>query len=170
MIRGGASDGVWHGSAHGVPRRGYAKIKRSLALVLFAGGLVAAASAQSDGPKIILPDALGWAGPPQLPALKAAWMLGAEHQPGPYILRVRLAENGLIPPHTHPDERNTTVLSGTIHVGFGASFEPGRVVAVPAGAVYVVPANVPHYIWARDGNAEYQEAGVGATATVMLKP
>ena len=45
-----------------------------------------------------------------------------------------------------------------------------KVVAIPTGAVYVAPADVPHYIWAKDGNAEYQEAGEGLTATVMLKP
>jgi len=41
------------------------------------------------------------------------------------------------------------------------------VIAVPTGAVYVAPANVSHYIWAKDGNVEYQETGVGPTGTVM---
>ena len=62
------------------------------------------------------------------------------------------------------------MLSGTIYVGFGETFDASKVVAVPAGAVYVAPADVPHYIWAKNGNAEYQEAGGGQTATVMLKP
>lgn len=145
-------------------------MKRLLTLLVFSAGFVAQATAQSDVPTPILPDALRWEGPPQIPALKAAWMLGSEQQPGPYVLRVRLAANGLIPAHTHPDRRYTTVLSGTIHVGFGESFDAGKIVAVPAGAVYVAPANVPHYLWAKDGDAEYQEAGDGPTATVMLKP
>lgn len=145
-------------------------MKRWLALLVFSAGFIAQATAQSDVPTPILPDRLHWAGPPQLPALQAAWVLGSEQKPGPYILRVRLAANGLIPAHTHPDERHTTVLSGTIYVGFGEAFDASKVVAVPAGAVYVAPANVPHYIWARDGDAEYQESGGGQTATVMLKP
>ena len=145
-------------------------MKRLLALLLLCGGLVATAAAQSEVPTPILPDRLHWQGPPQIPALKAAWVLGTEQKPGPYILRVRLAASGLIPPHTHPDQRNTTVLSGTIYVGFGETFDADKVVVIPTGAVYVAPAEVPHYIWAKDGNAEYQEAGVGLTATVMLKP
>ena len=145
-------------------------MKRLLALLLFSAGFVAQATAQSNAPTPILPDALRWEGPPPIPALKAAWVLGAEQKPGPYILRVRLAASGLIPPHTHPDQRNTTVLSGTIYVGFGETFDADKVVVIPTGAVYVAPAEVPHYIWAKDGNAEYQEAGVGLTATVMLKP
>ena len=68
----------------------------------------------------------------------------------------------------HPDERSSTVLSGTIYVGFGEIFDEARLVAIPAGAVYVAPANVPHYVWAKDGEAVYQEAGVGPTATTII--
>ena len=42
-------------------------------------------------------------------------------------------------------------------------------VVIPAGAVYVTPAHVPHYIWAKDGEALYQESGIGPTATVIIK-
>ena len=48
-------------------------------------------------------------------------------------------------------------------------FDESKVVAIPAGGVYVAPANVAHYVWARDGEAIYQEAGVGPTATVPVK-
>ena len=145
-------------------------MKQLLTLLVLSIGFAAQAAAQSEAPTPILPDALRWQGPPQIPALRATWVLGSERQSGPYVLRVRLAASGLIPPHTHPDQRNTTVLSGTIYVGFGETFDADKVVVIPTGAVYVAPAEVPHYIWAKDGNAEYQEAGVGLTATVMLKP
>lgn len=144
-------------------------MKQLLALLVLGIGFAAQASEPGAAPTPILPDALRWEGPPQISALKAAWILGAEQKPGPYMLRTKLAANGQIPPHTHPDQRNATVLSGTIYVGFGETFDAGKVVAIPTGAVYVVPAGTPHYIWAKDGNAEYQEAGVGPTATVILK-
>ncbi|MDK9705779.1 MAG: cupin domain-containing protein [Desulforhopalus sp.] len=121
-------------------------------------------------PEPILPESLRWGGPPNLPALQGAWVLGAEGVPGNYILRVKLAAGGKIPPHTHPDERNTTVLSGTISVGFGEQFDASQVVSVPAGAVYVAPADVPHYIWAKEGPVVYQEAGTGPTKTSFIKP
>ena len=41
-----------------------------------------------------------------------------------------------------------------------------QVVAVPAGAIYVAPANVMHYVWAKDGAVEYQETGVGPTRSM----
>lgn len=126
--------------------------------------------ADATAPAPILPESLHWFSPPGNPAVQGAWMLGAEDKPGEYLLRVKLAADARLPPHTHPDARHTTVLSGTLYVGFGAAFEPARVVAVPAGAVYVAPAGVAHYLWAKDGAVEYQESGVGPTATVFHQP
>jgi quercetin dioxygenase-like cupin family protein len=139
-----------------------------LVTLLVASVLASVAQAQSGAPVPILPDSLRWVSPAGVSGLQAAWVLGAERNPGIYLLRVKLAAGARIPPHTHPDERNTTVLSGTIYVGFGATFDEANVVAVPAGAVYVAPANVPHYAWAKEGDAIYQECGVGPTGTVFV--
>ncbi|MBI3897759.1 MAG: cupin domain-containing protein [Gammaproteobacteria bacterium] len=127
------------------------------------------AVADAPAPAPIVPDQLTWAGPPDNPALKGAWVQGAEQKTGPYLLRVKLAAGGKIPPHTHPDERSSTVLAGTIYVGFGDTFDETKVVAVPTGAVYVAPANVPHYVWAKQGAAVYQEAGTGPTGTAFIR-
>jgi uncharacterized RmlC-like cupin family protein len=61
------------------------------------------------------------------------------------------------------------VLSGSIHVGFGELFDERKVVVIPTGGVYVAPAGVPHYVWAKDGDAVYQESGFGPTATEFVK-
>lgn len=126
------------------------------------------ATAQSINPEPILPDTLGWGSPPNMPGIQGAWIVGTEKKPGPYLLRVRLAPGARILPHTHPDERNTTVLAGTIYVGFGEQFDENKVVAVPVGAVYIAPAGVPHFIWSKEGEALYQEAGMGPTATSFI--
>lgn len=126
------------------------------------------ATAQDITPQPILPDTFRWASPPNMPGIQGAWVMGSEKKPGPYILRVKLSPGASIPPHTHPDERNTTVLAGTIYVGFGEEFDENTVVAVPAGAVYIAPANVPHCIWSKEGEAIYQEAGIGPTETSFI--
>ena len=140
-----------------------------IAVLLLAGSVFSTvAVAQSNAPVPVLPDTLRWVSPPNVSGLQAAWVLGAEQKPGPYLLRVRLATGARIPPHTHPDQRISTVLAGIIYVGFGKSFDETQVVAIPTGAVYVAPAHVLHYIWAKDGEAMYQEAGVGPTGTLFL--
>ncbi len=139
-----------------------------LAVILMIGSVAGLAMAATPLPTPILPERLHWASPPNHPALQSAWILGAEAQPGLYLLRVKLAAGGKIPPHTHPDERNTTVLSGTLHVGFGATFNETTLVAIPTGAVYVAPAQTPHYVWAKEGEVLYQEMGMGPTGTVFI--
>jgi Cupin domain len=114
----------------------------------------------------LVPANFRWLGIPNNPALQFAWAPRGEQRPGPYILHVKLATGGRISPHTHPDERNSTVLEGTLYVGFGENFDESKVFAIPAGAVYVTPADVPHYVWAKDGDVIYQEAGVGPAGNI----
>lgn len=102
--------------------------------------------------------------------VEGAWIVGSEQEAGPYLLRVKLLEGGKIPPHTHPDSRSSTVLSGTLYVGFGTVPDEAAMVAVPAGGVYVAPANVAHYLWAAENDVVYQESGVGPSAMLPARP
>ena len=124
--------------------------------------------AVAAGPVPILPDQLPWVRPPNTEKVEVAWVLGGESKAEPYLLRVKFRAGARMPPHTHPDTRSTTVLAGTLYVGFGDVFDERAVVAVPTGAVYVAPAGVAHYVWAKDGDVVYQEAGVGPTAILPV--
>ncbi|MFM7540996.1 MAG: cupin domain-containing protein [Planctomycetota bacterium] len=137
---------------------------------LGAAMFLLASMARSDGPMPmpLRPESFKWADSPVAKGFRAAWVLGQEKAPGPYILRVKASKGARLEPHSHPDERQTTVLSGTIWVGFGERFDESRMVEIPAGAVLVVPARTPHFVWARQGDAEYQETGVGPTGTVFV--
>lgn len=142
-------------------------ISQVIAAALLAVASLAAA-AETSVPEPILPAALQWSGPPNNPQLKAAWVIGSESEPGMYALRVSLAKGGRIPPHSHPDTRYSTVLSGTLYVGFGEIADDADLEAVPAGAVYVAPQGVPHFLYAKDGDVVYQEGGIGPTGTVPV--
>ncbi len=135
-------------------------------LCLLALSLLSTA-AEAPAIHVVMPGQLAYTSPPGIPDLLSAFMVGAEKQAGPYALRVRLKAGGRVPVHTHPDTRYSTVLSGTLYVGFGDNASEAGMTAVPAGAVYVAPANVPHYLWAKDGEVVYQEGGNGPTATLV---
>jgi len=121
------------------------------------------------GPVPVVPEQFRWVTPPGVEGVQGAWVIGAEKTAEPYLLRVKLRAGARMPPHTHPDGRSTTVLSGTLYVGFGDAVDERAAVAIPPGAVYVAPAGVAHWVWAKDGDVEYQESGVGPTATVPIK-
>jgi len=120
-------------------------------------------------PRLVHPDEQAWFSPPGLTGVQGAWMLGDRKSVTSYALRVRLEPGARIPPHTHPDTRYSTVLSGTLYVGFGEQFDEARLVAIPQGAVYEAPAGVPHFLFAKEGPVEYQEGGVGPTGTTPIK-
>ena len=139
-------------------------------LILAIANIPTRAVADDGRPLPILPDALHWIDAPGGLPLQAVWILGAESKPEPYLLRVKLNAGGRIPPHTHPDARHSTVLSGILYIGFGAMFDESKLVAIPSGAVYVAPAHVPHFVAAKGEAVLYQEAGAGPTGTTFVKP
>mgnify|MGYP000072368314 CR=1 FL=1 len=114
-------------------------------------------------PLPLRPVDMNWASPSGQDAIRESWMMGGEALAGPYALRVRLTAGARVPVHRHPDDRVVTVLAGTVHAGFGGIFDETRTVAMQTGTVFLVPADESHYLWARDGDAEYQENGVGPT-------
>ena len=128
-------------------------------------GLAQGALAQGK-PQPILPEQLKWSGANG--GAQNVMVVGAADKAGLYQQRVRMPAGAKIQPHTHPDERISVVLEGTIYVGFGEKFNESTVVAIPTGAVYVAPAGVPHYVWAKDGPAVYQEGGMAPTGTTFI--
>lgn len=142
---------------------------RSLFLALSLAVTAGAALAETPAPRAIDPASAEWSSPAGLAGVSGAWLIGGQDQPGPYQFRITIEKDGRIPPHTHPDTRNSTVLSGTLYVGFGEHFDETAMVAIPEGHLYVAPANVPHYLWARDGQVTYQESGAGPSGTRLIK-
>lgn len=136
--------------------------------VIIATLLLAAGVAAQTPPQPVLPDAIKWQGSGAMKGAESAWVVGAGDKAGLYAQRVRLAQGAMIPPHTHGDERMSVVLSGTMYVGFGERVDEAALVAIPAGGVYVAPAGVPHYVVAKEGPVEYQESGMGPTATKFV--
>jgi quercetin dioxygenase-like cupin family protein len=76
-----------------------------------------------------------------------------------YMYRVRFPANAKVQPHFHPDERIITVISGTLYMGYGDSFDESAMKALPAGSIWTEPAKQTHFVWAKDGEAVIQVIG-----------
>lgn len=97
----------------------------------------------------------------------ASFIMGAPGD-GLYTIRVHIKEGGLMPPHSHPDARQITVLSGDLYYGFGETADPAAAKRYPAGSFFIVPANEPHFAIGVLGDAVYQESGMAPTGTKWL--
>jgi quercetin dioxygenase-like cupin family protein len=99
-----------------------------------------------------------------------ALIYGDPAKPGPYLyVRKSGARRGpAAEPHTHPDNRTYTVISGTWYVGFGTQFDEAKLIALPAGSVYTEPAGVPHFVVIKDDGVIVQVGGTGPTRIVPV--
>lgn len=143
-----------------------------LSPILLTAALASCAHAQDRPPRGALrPQDLRWAPNPAVPpGSQIAVLVGTPAGTGSYTLRIRFSTNHRVMPHAHPDDRTYTVLSGTLHIGFGGKFEQQGLVAYPAGSFVVVPANVTHYQWSGREPTIVQVEGQGPTATVYVDP
>lgn len=141
-----------------------------LAVVLSAS---AAVIAQTDpaGFAQVLPNRIRWAPSPSIPpGGQSTIVYGDARKNAPYINRVKLPADYKIAPHSHPEERVYTVLSGTFYIGFGDTFDASRLRAFPAGSAFVVPAHASHFHWMRSGESVVQISGVGPSGIEYVDP
>jgi quercetin dioxygenase-like cupin family protein len=64
-------------------------------------------------------------------------------------------------PHTHPEDRVYTVISGVFYIGLGDRFEAEKLQAYPPGSVIVLPGDTPHFHWAKSGEYVSQVTAIG---------
>jgi quercetin dioxygenase-like cupin family protein len=136
---------------------GQGRFLHTLAAIIFMSPL-AVAAAETGGAK---PDA------PARPRIEATVevLTGDRTKPGLYILRSTLKAGGIVDPHTHPDARYITVLSGALYVCNSTKISAETTTMHKAGAFFTIPPNTIHCSWAKDGDTVYTETGVGPSST-----
>ncbi len=96
-------------------------------------------------------------------------LVGNPSRPGPYTLRLKFPAGYRLAPHTHPDNREVTILSGTWYTGYGDKFDPAALKALPAGSFYTEPANVAHFVEVREP-VLIQVSGTGPGGRKFVDP
>ena len=99
---------------------------------------------------------------------EVARIIGDQAKPGPYLFlaKLRAAPSAANKPHTHPDTRTYTVISGTWYVGFGDKFDESKLIALKPGSVYSEPAGVPHFVVVKDEGTIVQISGSGPSRQI----
>ncbi len=80
----------------------------------------------------LMPADVKWKDSP-FPGVQTAVISGDPTQAGLYVVRAKYAAGGKVMPHTHPDTRYDTVLSGELYFGFGETFDPSNSEALSGG-------------------------------------
>lgn len=91
-----------------------------------------------------LPDQIEWKGRPGS-ASQTAILFGDPSKPGLYVQLLKRGPNDWSQPHSHPNDRFITVLSGTMLIGTGAKFDPKNTVPLGPGSFVKDIANQMHY-------------------------
>ncbi|MEY2484372.1 MAG: hypothetical protein QOH39_20 [Verrucomicrobiota bacterium] len=112
--------------------------------------------------RAILPEKIEWkpfaAFPP---SARLAIVVGEPAREGPYTIRVKLPHGTKMMPHSHPEDRMYTVISGIFYIGLGDDFDAEKLQAYPPGSVIILPGNTSHFHWAKSGEYITQVTAIG---------
>lgn len=120
-------------------------MKRVVTLLLSLMAVTVGLVAQSP---VALPSSkIKWGpAPPALPAGgQMAALNGDPGKDGNYTITGKFPDGYVFPPHSHPAEENVFVMSGTLLVGMGDTFNESTLVALPAGSYAFMPKGTRHY-------------------------
>jgi hypothetical protein len=126
-------------------------------------------AAQHSGHSMFTPDTLQWTDTPALPGAKVAIIEGPITEAVPFTFRLKFPANYKIAPHWHPAVERVTVLSGTIHLGVGDTFDQTKAKALPAGSISIMEPKMHHFAWTSEETV-VQLSGMGPWGITFVNP
>ena len=119
----------------------------------------------------ILPENIAWMPFAEFPpSARIALLVGDIATAGPYVIRVKVPDGVKLMPHTHPEDRIYTVISGVFYIGLGTTFDAEKLKAYAPGSVVILPGNTPHFHWAKSGEYVTQVNANGPLGLQYINP
>ena len=84
-------------------------------------------------------------------------------------MRLKFPDGYKIMPHWHPNVERVTVISGTIGIGTGDTFDPSKGHEMSAGTYASMQPKVHHFAWTK-GETEIQLTTIGPWKLVYVNP
>src|SRR6266567_5689681 len=135
-------------------------VRLALVLSMFVWlGSIRAADLDPKAIKIQLPKDIKWVASPS--GSEQAVLFGDPSKPGLYIVLTKWTPHHNSRPHSHPNDRYITVLSGTWWVNTGPKYDPDGMKPIPAGSFVTHFGKQIHYDGAKDGECILQIVGMG---------
>jgi quercetin dioxygenase-like cupin family protein len=141
-----------------------------IATALLATPLLLTAAGAHDDHATVQPDALRWTAPAAYAkGAQLAVVTGDPTKPGTYIVRLKVPAGFRIAAHTHPNDENVTVLSGSFNIGTGDKLDTSKGTKVLAGGYSFVAKNMTHYAWFTEDTV-LQLHGTGPQGVTYVNP
>jgi len=125
----------------------------------------------ADEHVVISPDNMKWvAAPPAFPkGAQIAVLSGDPSKEGLYVLRLKVPAGYKVPAHTHPNDENITVVSGTFNFGMGDKLDEKKGDALKPGGFAHAPKGMQHYAWFTEDSI-VQLHGMGPQSIIYVNP
>ena len=119
----------------------------------------------------VLPERIEWKPAPAAlpPGAEAAVIEGDPTRPGLFTMRLRFPDGYRIKPHYHAADEHATVISGTLVMGLGDTWDESKGTPLPAGAFSVMAAGTRHFAWVR-GETVIQVHAMGPWKVTYVDP
>lgn len=142
----------------------------AVALVPMVGAAVAQ-PAMAPPHVLVTAAELKWGEPPPVFEKGASFTVvsGDPGKTGLFVVRLRMPAGYKVAPHTHPTDEHVTVLSGTLALGMGGTFDKAAMKALPAGGYALLPADMRHFALATTATT-IQVEGLGPFALTYVNP
>lgn len=141
-----------------------------LAATLLSGVLLASAATAQDHHATAQADGLRWVAPAAYaPGAMFAVVRGDPSKEGMYVVRLKVPAGFRIAAHTHPNDENVTVLSGSFNIGTGDMLDEGKGMKVRVGGYSFVAKGMTHYAWFTEETV-LQLHGMGPQGVTYVNP
>jgi hypothetical protein len=140
--------------------------------VVAAAGFQAFAqpAGHGDHHTAIAPDDLKWSAPAAYAAgAQLAVIKGDPTKEGMYVVRLKVPAGFAIAAHTHPNDENVTVISGSFNIGTGDKLDRSKGAALKAGGYSYVAKGMTHYAWFTEDTV-IQLHGMGPQGVTYVNP
>src|SRR5450432_3794700 len=119
----------------------------------------------------VSPDNLKWAAaPPAFPkGAQMAVLSGDPSKDGLYVVRLKVPAGYKVPAHTHPNDENITVISGTFNIGMGDKLDEKKGDVLKAGGFAHMAKGMQHFAWFTEDSI-VQLHGMGPQSIIYVNP
>jgi quercetin dioxygenase-like cupin family protein len=88
---------------------------------------------------------------------------------GDFTVRLKMPDGYRVAPHSHPHRENVTVLSGTLKVGMGDTFDTAKMGSFSGGSFAYMDPTMHHYAMA-SGETVIQVHGMSPLQFIYVNP